>query len=378
MTRLSLPKLFVLAGAILALLAAYLGIRNRSDAFETLRATTETRAVRTVALIRPDHSPDMQEIVLPGSVQARNETPIYARTNGYLKRWHTDIGTVVKAGQLLAEIDAPEIDAQLRQAEADLAAAKVASLLARNTAKRWQAMVRTSSVSMQATDEKIADAAAKEANVAAAAANVERLRQQQSFKRVTAPFDGIITARTTDIGALITAGSAGQKELFRLTDGSRLRIHVQVPQIYGGALKPGTEVELRFAEFPGRAFKASLVRTAGALDPSARTLLVELQADNPRGEMLPGGYAEVHFKISSTRNTLTLPASALLFRAEGPRVATVTAEGRVVLQPVALGRDFGKTVEILTGLPPDGAVIDNPPDGLADNEPVRIVQPRAS
>ncbi len=357
--------------ALLVILALW-GIFSRIHAESALQKETDDQAIPTVNVIAAKASPTSEELVLPGNVQANFDTGVYARTSGYVKRWYTDIGTPVKAGQLLADIDTPEVDDQLRQAEADLATAQANSLLADSTAKRWKALLVTDSVSKQEAEEKIGDAAAKAAMVASAKANVSRLRQLETFKHVVAPFDGVVTARETDIGALINAGSGVGPELFRVADKTKLRVYIQVPQTYAPVVAPGVLVQLAFAEHPGQVFEARAVRTAEALDPTARTLLVELEADNAKGELLPGGLTEVHIKLPATSPSVRLPASALLFRAEGLRVATLESNGHAVLHPVTMGRDFGKEVEILNGIEAGQSVILNPPDSLVSDEPVRV------
>ena len=357
----------------MALVAAW-GLASRHRAAADLRAATEEAALRNVATVRAVRGPAEEELVLPGNVQAYVEAPIYARTNGYIKDWYTDIGAVVKRGQLLAVIDTPEVDDQLRQAEADLRTAEANDQLARSTAKRWQELLATDSVSRQETEEKVADAAAKDALVAAARANVSRLRNLEDFKHVVAPFDGVITARRTDIGALINAGSGVGPELFRLADTSKLRIYIQVPQTFATEVKTGTTADLHFAEYPGRTFPARLVRTAQALDPTARTLLVELQVDNSRRELLPGGYTEAHLKLAQPSSTVRLPVNTLLFRRDGLRVAKIEPDQRVRLTTVSLGRDFGTEVEVVEGVKAGEAVVINPPDSLVDNEQVRVAE----
>jgi RND family efflux transporter MFP subunit len=316
-------------------------------------------------------------LVLPGTVQAYIEAPIYARTNGYLKTWSVDIGSTVKKGQLLAEIDTPEVDQQLAQAIADLATARANQALASTTNTRWKELLATESVSKQDADEKAGDAAAKIAIVESAAANVARLRQLESFKRVVAPFDGIITARNTDIGALINAGESAGSELFRLADTDKLRIYVQIPEPYAAAAKPGLAAELRFTEQPGKGYAATTVRTANALDPALRTLQVELELDNPQHELFPGAYAEVHFNIASNARAVRLPANTILFRSPGPQVATVDAQHKIRLKSIVQGRDFGGTIEVLSGLTPDDAVVLNPPDSIFDGVTVRVAAPPA-
>jgi RND family efflux transporter MFP subunit len=360
----------IIGAAVLILLAAW-GIFSRIHAESALQKETDDQAIPTVNVIQAKGSPDSEELVLPGNVQANYEAAVFARTSGYVKRWYTDIGTPVKAGQVLADIDTPEVDDQLRQAQADLNTAQANSALADSTAKRWKALLATDSVSKQETDEKTGDAAAKAAMVASAKANVARLQQLEGFKHVVAPFDGVVTARETDIGALINAGSGVGVELFKVADKAKLRIYIQVPQTYASVVEPGMVVKLVFAEHPGRTFPAKMARTAQALDPAARTLLVELEADNASGELLPGGLTEVHLKAPAGSPSVRLPASALLFRAEGMQVATVEGN-KATLRSVTIGRDFGKEVEILTGIEAGQTIILDPPDSLASDEQVRI------
>lgn len=359
---------------LVALLIAGVGIFVRMHEASALRRATENEAITTVAVIKVPEGPSSEEIVLPGTVQAWHEAPIYARTNGYLKEWKTDIGTPVKAGDLLAEIETPDVDAQLHQAQADLKTAEANNQLAQSTAKRWEDLLKTNSVSKQDADERTSAAAASAATVASAKANLDHLQQLEDFKLVTAPFDGIITARNTDNGALINAGSSGTgPELFHIAETDKLRVYVQVPETYVGAITNDLVPELHFAEHPGEAFPAKLTRTADALDPAARTLLIELEVDNTKNELMPGGFTEAHLKLPSPATTVRLPVNTLLFRAEGLQVATIDADGRALLKPVKVSRDFGKEVEVQSGIAPGEAIIVNPPDSLATGQPVRVV-----
>jgi RND family efflux transporter MFP subunit len=366
-------RLWIVIAIAAVLLIVVWGIYSRIHAEHRLQKETDDRAIPTVTVVQVKSSPADEELVLPGNVQANLEAAIYARTSGYLKKWYTDIGAPVKAGQILADIDTPEIDDQLRQAQADLATAVANSALAESTAKRWKTLLQTDSVSKQEAEEKVGDAQAKAAMVASSRANVERLREMEGFKHVVAPFDGVVTARDTDVGALINAGSGVGPELFRVADKATLRIYIQVPQTYASVVVPGMVVDLVFPEHPGRTFKAKMVRNAQALDPTARTLLVELRADNADGELLPGGLAEVHLKSPASSPSVRVPASALLFRAEGLRVATVEND-RATLHEVTLGRDFGKEIEILTGIAAGQSVIIDPPDSLMPDQQVRIAK----
>jgi RND family efflux transporter MFP subunit len=360
---------------IVALILAVWGEVSRVRARASLNKESAEAAIPTVITVTPNRTSLGEELVLPGSVQAYTEAPIYARTSGYLKDWRTDIGTEVTKGQLLGEIETPEVDQQLSQAEADLATARANEALSNTTNARWKGLLATESVSKQDADEKAGDAAAKKAAADSAAANVARLRDLESFKRVVAPFGGIITARNTDIGALINAGQSAGTELFRIADMRKLRIYVQVPESYAAAARPGLDAELRFAEQPNKTFKAKTVRTSNALDPTLRTLQVELELDNANREVFPGAYAEVHFKLPASAQSLRLPANTVLFRAAGLQVATVDGQKRVKLKSIVQGRDFGNTIEILSGLGPDETVILNPPDSLTDGLLVRIATP---
>ncbi len=360
---------------IVALSLAAWGEVSRVRARASLGRQTAEAAIPTVVTVSPNRTPLGEELVLPGTVQAYIEAPIYARTSGYLKDWRTDIGTQVTKGQLLGEIDAPEVDQQLSQAEADLATARANESLSNTTNVRWKGLLATESVSRQDADEKAGDAAAKKAAADSAAANVARLRELESFKRVVAPFSGVITARNTDIGALINAGQSAGTELFRIADTHKLRIYVQVPESYAAATRPGLDAELRFSEQPNKTFTAKTVRTSNALDPTLRTLQVELELDNANREVFPGAYAEVHFKLPASAQSLRLPANTVLFRAAGLQVATIDGQKHVKLKSIVQGRDFGSTIEILSGLEPDEVVILNPPDSLTDGVLVRISTP---
>jgi RND family efflux transporter MFP subunit len=374
--RLQGRKLLPLCGVVLVIGAVAWGIWSRNSAEAALVKVTDDEALPTVSVITAAAGPADEALVLPGTVQAEYETPIYARTSGYVKHWYTDIGTRVKAGTLLAEIDSPEVDQQLRQARADLATANANNLIAQQTAKRVHALLPTQSVSAEQDDQATSDAAAKAALVAAAEANVERLTQLVGFERVVAPYDGVVTARETDVGNLINAGSGSGPELFRVADTSKLRIYVQVPQSYAALVKPGVTAVLQFPEYPGRTFPANFTHSADAINPSARTLLVELEADNASGELFPGGYTDVHFTVPVAQRGVNIPANTLLFRAEGVRVASLASNGLVTLHTVTLGRDFGPTVEVTTGLAPGEKIILNPPASLADGERVRVQSDR--
>ena len=369
---------YALIALIVALGLGIWGEVSRVLARSALGRETAESAMPTVATVTAERSTLGEDLVLPGAVQAYIEAPIYARTSGYLKAWQTDIGTPVTKGQLLAEIETPEVDQQLSQARADLATARANETLSNSTNLRWQGLLSTESVSKQDAEEKSGDAAAKKAAAESAAANVARLRDLESFKRVVAPFSGVITARNTDIGALINAGQSTGTELFRIADTRRLRIYVGVPESFAAVTRPGLEAELRFAERPNGRFVAKTVRTSNALDPILRTLQVELELDNAKGEIFPGAYAEVHFKIPASAETLRLPANTVLFRAAGLQVATLDADHRVKLKSIVQGRDFGNTIEVLSGLEPNEVVVLNPPDSITNGEQVRIATPAAA
>ncbi len=361
---------------VTAVLLVIFGILPRIQARTALRQETARMAVATVAVVQPKHTAPSQEIVLPANVQAFADAPIYARTNGYLKRWYVDIGGHVKAGQLLAEIDTPEVTQQLRQASADLATSQANLNLSKITADRYAGLLKTDSVSKQESDNAAGDYEAKQAALQSAQANVKRLEELHSFQRIYAPFSGVITARNTDVGALINSGSTGGNgnELFHIAQPDKLRVYVSVPQVYSQAAKPGLTADLTLAEFPGRRFQGKLVRTANAIDPTSRTLLVEIAVDNPTGQLFTGSYAEVHFKLPTPTSSLILPVNTLLFRAEGLRIATVGPDQKVQLKQITIGHDFGSEVEVVAGLNGNENVIVNPPDSVIDGQTVRIAQ----
>jgi RND family efflux transporter MFP subunit len=366
-----LALLLLVAGAV-----AYRGIYTRVRAAAEVKVETRELAVPSVSVTRPKQSAPQQEIILPGNVQAFIEAPIYARTTGYLKRWYVDIGGRVKNGQLLAEIDTPELDQQLQQARAELATAKANYELAQTTAARYEFLLKSDSVSKQDVDNAVGDEHAKKAMVDSASDNVKRLEQLQSFEKVYAPFDGVLTARETDIGQLIVANSSASaaKELFRVASINPLRVYVNVPQVDSPAAVPGVQAYLTMPQYPGRRFPGKIVRNAEAIEQTSRTLLAEVDVANPSGEILPGAYAEVHLKLPSATSTVIIPVTSLLFRSEGLRVAVVR-QGHAVMLPITLGRDFGTEVEVVSGLGGNEAVITNPPDSLGDGEEVRVAGP---
>ena len=372
-TRRGAVALVVLAVATALLgLGIYSGVRARSAADATLRRVTDEDAIPTVSVVSPKPGAPTREIQLPGTTQAFTDAPIFARTSGYLKRWYFDIGTHVKEGQLLAEIASPEVDQQLAQARADLETTQANLRQAQITADRWQALLESGAVSKQETDQAVNSLRATKATVESNAANVRRLEQLQGFEKIYAPFDGVVTARNTDIGALIDAGSTTSgRELFHMAAIHRLRVFVAVPEVYSRAARSGASAALTLDEFPGRTFHGTLVRNANAIDLASRTLLVEVDVDNPLGELLPGAYVFVHLQLPREIPSVTVPANTLLFRAEGLQVGVVR-DGRAQLVPVTVGHDYGATVEILTGIQPTDQIIVSPSDSLISGTRVRI------
>ena len=369
-------KRFLWILLLAALVLAIWGVVSRVRGRDRVGEETAQNAIPVVMVQKPSPSPAINELVLPGDLTAFIEAPIYARTNGYLKNWYTDIGTPVKKGQLLAEIETPEVDQELRQAKADLETAIANAHIAATTDVRWRGLLVNKAVSPQDAETRTATAQATKGAADSAQANVRRLEELESFKRVVAPFDGVVTARNTDIGALINAGQSTGSQLFRVADTKRLRVYVAVPEQFAPEVRPGLRAQLRFNEHPGITYPATVVRTSEALDPSARTLEVELQVDNSKGELFPGAYAEVHFNLPGSASTLRVPATALVFRSAGLQVATVVRANRVKLRKIQQGRDFGTTVEVLTGLSPNDLIVVNPPDSIADGEVVRIAKPQ--
>jgi RND family efflux transporter MFP subunit len=364
----------VIAVAVAGLLGVgiYYGIRDRAVAEARLGVATVQDAVPVVDVVHPSNDATDQELVLPGQTMAFTDTPIYARTNGYLKRWFFDIGAHVHQGQLLAQIETPELDAQLRQARADLETAQANSRLAGITAQRTSTLLRSQSVSTQERDNAAGAFTADQAIVASRQAEVARLQELQSYESVYAPFDGEITARNTDVGDLINAGAgAPTTELFHMTATKILRIFVAVPEIYSPAMRVGSTPTITLDEYPGQVFQGKLVRTSGAINPTSRTLLAEVDVDNAEAKLLPGAYAFVHFMLPGRHESVTIPANALLFRSEGLRVGVVR-NGKVDLVPITIGRDYGDRVEVLSGLQPSDRIIVNPSDSLIGGVSVRL------
>jgi len=361
---------FAACVALLIGFIVYRGIGPRVKAEAALTTETDAAAIPSVTVVHPRLGSPSQEIVLPGNAQAFTDTPIYARTNGYLKAWHVDIGARVHQGELLAEIETPELDQQLQQAEADLNSARATLDIAEITNNRWQKLVAKRAVSLQEADQAKSDVVGKQAIVAAGEANVRRLKQLQDFERVTAPFDGVITARNTDIGALINAGAAN--ELFHLTSIKVLRVFTPVPEVDTAAVRNGERVTLTQDAYPGQIFTGTVVRNANAIDQTTRTLNVEVDVDNPTGRLLPGAYVFVHFRTRGATHSVTIPSNTLLFRSEGLRVGVVRND-HVRLVTVTIGHDFGDAVEILSGLTVKDAIVVDPSDSLADGAVVHVL-----
>jgi RND family efflux transporter MFP subunit len=361
---------------IVGVVIAVVGIVQRKHARSALAAETNALAAPDVTVSKAKSGSPNSEIVLPGNIIAFEDAPIYARTNGYLSRWYFDIGARVHKGQLLAVISTPEVDQQLLQARADLATAESNAGFAKNTAQRYQNLLQSDAVSRQDTDNFTTQAQSSNTTVKSQQANVQRLEQLQSFERVYAPFNGVVTSRSIDIGQLIDQGAA--KELFHLSSTDTLRVYVNVPQVYSRDALPGAKAQLTFAEYPGRSFEGNLVRTARAIDLVSRTLLVEVDVDNRNGQLAPGAYTEVHLKVGRPVSTVVIPVSALLFRKEGLRVVSVqhTADGDTAkLLPIAVGHDDGDTVQVVSGLDPDTPIVTDPPDSVIDGEKLHVLQP---
>jgi RND family efflux transporter MFP subunit len=371
-------KIVASVGIAVVVVVVAIGITTRAMGKAKQRQWTDDRAVPTVSVIQPNALSADSILKLPGRIEAYSRAPIYARVSGYLKSYDVDIGTHVHAGQLLGTIETPDLDQQFAQAKADLTNAKANASLAGTTYKRWKSMLDSDSVSRQETDEKEGDLASKQAMVNAAQANVDRLAALEAFKRIVAPFDGVITTRTTDIGALIAAGSNSGPDLFTVSDTHKLRVYVSVPQIYSPAIKEKMVAQLSVPERPGQTFQATVESTSKAVNAESGALLVQLSLDNDQSELLPGGYAEVQINVGNRAATVSVPSSVLIFDASGLHVATVGTDNRVVMKPVKIALDQGKTVQISTGLVADDRVVDSPPDALAQGDQVRIATPAAA
>lgn len=366
--RLKLAGIIALA---VALVVVTTGIISRANGASTVQAWTNVQAIPSVSIITPVAGGAFQEVTLPSTLQAYNDAAIYARVGGYLKGWYVDIGTKVKKGQLLADIDAPDLDQQLIQGKADLASAVSNLQLATITAGRWQNLLKSDGVSKQEYDEKNGDLRAKTSAVASARANVDRLQALASFKRIVAPFDGVITTRKTDIGALINAGSSNAPALFSVADVHKLRVYVDVPQSYMASIKTGTTANLSTSEYPDRTFVATMVGTSESVSASSGTLLVQLEVDNTENLLTPGAYAEVHFKIPANSGAIRIPSSTLMFRQQGLSVAVLGNNNRVKIHPIVLAQDNGTDVEVRSGINASDQIIDNPSDSLSDGDLVQ-------
>jgi multidrug efflux pump subunit AcrA (membrane-fusion protein) len=374
---------------IVAVVVAIIGIIPRLHARAQLRKQTDSLAIPAVSVVTAKSGEPMQEVVLPGTIQAYQDAPIYARTSGYVKSWSHDIGTHVRKGELLAVIETPELDRQVDQARAALATAGANLRLAHVTAQRYEGLRGTEAVSQQSVDTASDTEKAQFSSVAVAQQNLNQLLEMQSFERVYAPFDGIVTARNTDIGQLVQSGSNGGtgsfsgsatsngsalQELFHVSSNSVVRIFIEVPGIDVPEARPGVETDTDVPGYPGRVFKGKIVRTANAQNPNTRTLTVEVDIDNRKGELLPGSYAQVHLKLPMKHPALIVPVSALMFRSEGLRIVTIDNGNHVHLQAIGVGRDWGNQIEVLTGLNQDERIVDNPPDSIVDGEQVQVVQ----
>jgi RND family efflux transporter MFP subunit len=362
---------------VVAVILAVTGIIPRLKARTTLQQQTDSLSAPDVLVQKPTLGQPTQELILPGTTQAYTDSPIYARTNGYLKKWYFDIGAHVKQGQLLAVIESPEVDQQLAQGKQDLATAQANAKYAQTQATRYQDLVKSDAVTQQDTDNFTTQAASTTTQVKSAEANVSRLEQLVGFENIYAPFDGILTARNVDVGTLINsgAGTANSGELFHMVAQNVLRIYVNVPQAYAYSTVPGVVAQLTLTEKQGSSYEGKIVRTAKAIDPTSRTLLVEVDVDNRKGELYPGAYMQVHFKLTNAHPSMIIPVSTLMFRSEGLRVAVVN-NNIAKLVPIVIGRDDGRSVEVASGLQDSDEVIQNPPDSLIDGEQVHIVQPR--
>ncbi len=368
---------YLVAGllAILFLVAAILGIASRFSERNALAKETEALAVASVSVIHPKAEPPQEQLVLPSTLQAYTESPIYARTSGYLKKWYKDIGSRVRQGEILADIETPEIDQELMQAKAarDQASAQVE--IARSSAKRWENLQKMDAVAQQETDERNSGYTQAQANLAAADANVRRLEQLESFKHVYAPFSGVITRRNVDIGALINSGNTGaNQQLFNIARTDPIRVYVSVPEAYAGMVRPGVHATIQLSSADGQNFSGNVVRNAEAIDPATRTLLTEIDVPNSKGELLPGSYAQVHFALKVAVPRLTIPVNAMLTRAEGTHAAVVDGNGKVQLKPIVIGRDYGRDVEVLSGIEQGDLIVLNPSDSLEDGQQVNIKQ----
>jgi RND family efflux transporter MFP subunit len=376
--RVSARKLALVAltAGVALLLVVVSGLRGREESEAKLKQWTDEQAIPTVAVARPDAKALQANIDLPGRLEAYYRAPIFARVSGYLKTWSADIGAKVKAGQVIAEIEAPDLDQQLLQARADLASQQASASLSEATLARRKTLVASNFVSMQEIDERTADLSNKKAAVKAGQANVERLEALAGYKKITAPFDGVVTARDTDVGALINAGGGSGPPMFVISDISRLRLYVNVPQTYVPAIRIGAKALISVPEYQTRTFPATVEASSQSVDAASGTTRMQLVLDNAGGELLPGGYASVRLNLLRDSAPLHIPASALIFNQSGLRVATVGADDKVVFKTVMIARDLGRDIELASGLSAEDRVIVAPPDGLADGDPVRVAGPK--
>lgn len=365
-------RIAIAAIVLVAIVVVGMGITTRRMADARLSEWTETQALPVVAVAKPDTRAKKASIDLPGRLEAYSQAQMFARVSGYIKELKVDIGTPVKAGQLLAEIDAPDLDQQIMQAEADVSSAQANATLARGILERGQSLIASGAVSKQALDQRSADAENRQGLVKSLQANLERLRVLEKYKRITAPFDGLVTARNTDVGALINAGSSAGPPLFVVSDISKLRGYINVPQNYVPSIKVGTKAEISVPEYRGRTFPATVEASAQAVDPSSGTTRMLLAVENPKGDLMTGSFGTIRLELPSAEATISVPASALIFNQSGLRVATIGADGRVMLKTVTIARDLGKEVEIGSGLTGSDRVISSPPDGIAVGDQVRI------
>lgn len=365
-------RLAGIVAAVIVIVIVVAGLSLRASDNEQLRNWTEEQAIPSVVIIKPGMQGDTPTLDLPGRLEAYSRASLYARVSGYLKSWKVDIGTPVKAGQLLAEIEAPDLDQQLLQGKADLASARANASLAEITAARWQLLVKQNYVSKQAADEKTGDFMAKQALANSAQANLDRLQALKNFTRIVAPFDGLVTARGTDIGALINVGSGVGLELFEVSKTDTLRVYVNVPQTYVPSIPPGTKARITVPERPGKVYAAAVAASAQAVNIASGATLMQILVDNANGELLPGAFANISFDLPHNFEVLSIPASALMFDKAGLRVATVGPDSRVILKAVTIMRDLGKLIELSSGLAADDRVIETPPDGIAEGDLVRI------
>ena len=370
-------KMLVAVALVVLLIAGAITFLNRRSEANALVKETEAVAVPNVAVIQAQSESGNDELVLPGNLQAYIESPIFARTNGYLLRWYKDIGSQVQKGELLAAIDTPEVDQELSQARASREQIKAALALAKISADRWANLRKTDSVSQQEADQQASGYQQALANLAAADANVRRLEELESFKNVYAPFSGVLTRRNVDPGALINSGAAAGREMFDIARVDPLRVYVSVPQAYSPSIKVGIKANVTLQEYPGQKFLGTVVRTADAIDPATRTLNTEVDVPNKNGKLLPGSFGQVHFATGTSVPRITIPVNAMLFRAQGPQVAVVDSNGKVHLHPITIGRDFGATLEILGGIEVSDQIVINPSDSLEEGQQVHVVKPNA-